>query len=98
MGVWLLAFFSPTAYLLLLMLAVGLHFSDNLPQAFVGSLFFLIPVFALLVCEFVLWSAKVTLARKTGLMIFTLLGILLQFGFIIVILQAILTAITAYPQ
>jgi hypothetical protein len=38
------------------------------------------------------------LTRKIGLTVFTSLGLLLQFGVIVVVLRAILIAITAYPQ
>ena len=58
----------------------------------VASLFYLIPVVALLVCESVVWFSSMTAARKTGWMLFTLFAILLQIG----ILFAIITMATGY--
>jgi len=94
--VWLSAFLSPTAYFLLLVLVN--KFQIHLPEMFVGTLFFLIPVVALLVCESVAWSCSKTVGRKIGWMLFTLLAILLQFGIILVVLRAILVATIAYVQ
>ena len=94
--VWFLAFFSPTAYLLLLLLAGG-----SIPDLFkpvVGILFFLIPVVALLVCESVVWWSNITVAWKICWMLFTLLAMLLQFGIVAVIIRSILVAATSYVQ
>src|SRR4051794_13874916 len=46
---WLSAFLSPTAYFLLLLLAN--KFRMNVPETVAWSLFFLIPLVALLICE-----------------------------------------------
>ena len=94
--VWLSAFLSPTAYLLLLLLAS--RFQLNLPETSAWSLFFLIPVVALLICESVVWSCSKTVGRKVGWMLFTLLAMLLQFAFILVILRTILVAAIGYAQ
>ena len=95
-GVWLLAFLSPTAYFLLLLLAN--KFQINLPRTFALSLFFLIPVVALLICESVAWSCSKTVGRKIGWMLFTLLAMLLEFGIILMILRAILVTRIGYAQ
>ncbi|MFA6564748.1 MAG: hypothetical protein WCV00_22770 [Verrucomicrobiia bacterium] len=89
--VWLSAFFSPTVYFLLLLLADRFHVPSP-PEIFVASLFYLIPVAALLVCESVVWSSSMAVARKIGWMLFTLVAMLLQFG----ILLAIMITATGY--
>ena len=94
--VWLTAFLSPTAYFLLLLLAG--KFQIKVPETLVGSLFFLIPVVALIICESVVWSCRKTVGRKIGWMLFTLLAILLQCGIILVILRAILLTMIGYVQ
>ena len=43
-------------------------------------------------------AAKMPLTRKIGLTVLTSLGLLLQFGVVVVILRVILITITAYPQ
>jgi hypothetical protein len=96
--VWLFAFFSPTIYFLLFLLANRFQVTPNLPGAFYVTLFFLIFAAALLFCVSVSWAAKRTLTRKIGLTALTALGLLLQFGMVVVILRAILITITAYPQ
>jgi hypothetical protein len=95
LAIWLLAFVSPTVYFILLLLANGFHVASNFSAAFYVTLFFVILACAVLVCEFVSWSTKTTLARKIGLMVFTLIGLLLQVGIIVVVLRAILIAVTA---
>ena len=94
--VWLSAFLSPTAYFLLLLLAN--RFQINVPDTFAGSLFFLIPVVALFICEWVVWSCSKTVGRRIGWMVLTLVGMLLQFGVILVILRAIILTRIAYVQ
>jgi hypothetical protein len=98
LAIWLLAFFSPSAYFLLLLLARGLPFSRNVPEALVVSLLCIIPLGALLVCESVVLSARLTIPWKIGGMVFTLVASLLQFGIIIAFLRAILITAIAYPQ
>lgn len=95
--VWLATFFSPTVYFLLLVLAIRFHIQGP-PQSVVWLLFLFIPVVALLVCESTLWMHSKTVARKIPLMFFTLLGMLLQVGFLVAIIRAILIAATAYVQ
>ncbi len=96
-GVWLSAFLSPTAYFLLLLLANKFQVPMP-PVIFVAFLFLLIPALALLVCGHVVWSSNMTLAGKIGWMLFTVLGMLLQFGFLMAIVRAILITVTGYAQ
>ena len=73
-------------------------FQINVPETFVWSLFLLIPVVALLICESIVWSCSRTVGRKIGWMLFTLLAMFLQFAIIVVILRAILLTRIAYVQ
>ena len=97
LAIWLLAFFSPTVYFLLL-LAGRSSFSGHLPEALVVALFCVIPLGALLVCESLVWSARIAVPWKVGGMVFTFLASLLQFAIIVALIRAILIAATAYPQ
>jgi len=90
------AFLSPTAYFFLMLLAN--KFQINLPKTFALSLFFLMPVVALLICESVVWSCSKTVGRRIGWMLFTLLAMLLQFAIILAILRAILVTTIGYVQ
>ena len=94
--VWLSAFLSPTAYFLLVLLANKSQI--YLPKTLVLSLFFLIPVIALLICESVAWSCSKTVGRKIGWMLFTLLALLLQLAILLVILRAIVVTMIGYAQ
>ena len=94
--VWLTAFLSPSAYFVLVLLASKSQI--NLPKTLVLSLFFLIPVMALLTCESVAWTCSKTVGRKIGWMLFTLLAVLLQLAIILVILRAILVTMIGYAQ
>jgi hypothetical protein len=90
-AVWLSAFLSPTAYFLLILLVARSNTLD-LPGTLVWTLFILVPVIALFICEWVAWSCSRTLGRKIGWMLFTLVAMLLQFAIILVILRIILVA------
>ena len=83
-------FLSLTAYFLLLLLAT--QFQGHLPATIAWALLFLIPAVALFICESVVWSYSKTVGGKIGWMLFTLLGMLLQFGIILLILRAIIVA------
>jgi hypothetical protein len=85
------AFFSPAVYFLLLVLG-DRFFLPSPPEIFVASLFYLIPPVALLVCGSAVWLSSMTVARKIGWMLFTLVAMLLQFG----ILLAIIMTATGY--
>ena len=92
LAVWLLAFFSPTTYFLLLLLADRFHVAPP-PEQFVALLFYLIPLFALLVCESVVWVSTTPIARRIGWMLFTLFAMLVQCGLLAIIVMA-----TGYVQ
>ena len=95
--VWLSAFLSPTACFLLLLVANKLQI-PNLLAKLLLSVGLLIPVVALLICEWVAWSCGKTVGGKFGWMLFTLLAMLLQFAVLLVILRAILVATIGYAQ
>lgn len=94
LAVWLCAFISPTVYFFSLLLADRYHVQIALPENIVASLFFLIPVLALVVCELVVWRSSMTKARKIGWMLFTLVAMALQFG----VHMALLVAAIGYAQ
>jgi hypothetical protein len=94
--VWLGAFLSPTVYFLLLLLAD--KFQIHLPQAFALPLLFLLPVVALLICEWAVWSGSKTVGRRIGGMLFTLLAMLLQCAIILAVLREVLVAAIGYAQ
>ena len=96
-GVWLVAFFSPTVYFLLLLFANRFQVPSP-PESLVVSLFCLIPAVALLICESVVWRWSMTVGCKIGGMLFTLLAMLLQFNILVVVIRAILIAVTGYAQ
>jgi hypothetical protein len=54
------------------------------------SLFLLIPVAALIVCESLVWRSSMTVAWKIGWFLLTLLVILLQLAVLVFIIRAIL--------
>jgi hypothetical protein len=95
-AVWLSAFLSPTVYFLLLLLASS--FRIQVPQAFVWSLFFVVPLFAVLICMWVVWASNKTVAHKIGWMFFTLVAISVQFAVLLVILRTILVTMIGYAQ
>ncbi len=81
---WLASFFSPTIYFILLLIAEQLEISP-LPENIIILLFCLIPLIALLICEFLVWQASRDGIRRSGWMWFTMLGLVFQFGIIIAI-------------
>jgi len=93
---WLAAFLSPTFFFLMLLFSARLRI--NLPQTPVASLLFLIPIGALLICEYVAWTSNKNLARKIGWMLFTLLAMALQLAIILSVLSAILVTMISYAQ
>src|SRR3954464_15283586 len=95
--VWLCAFVSPTAYFVLLIFANKLH-APAPPPVLVVTLFFLIPIIALLVCGRVVWLSSTTSARRIGWMLFTIVTMLLQFGVLLVIVIVAITAAISYAQ
>ncbi len=95
--VWVSAFLSPTGYFLLILLASKSGI-QKLPETLVVSLFILLPVAALLICEWVVWSCSKTIGRKMGWMTVTLLGMLLQFAILLLILRMIIVMAIGYVQ
>jgi len=95
--VWLSAFLSPTGYFLLILLANRFHIASP-PETVVRSLFLLIPVVALFICESVVWSCSKTVGRKAGWMLFTLLAMLLQVAIIFAILRTMIVMAIGYVQ
>jgi hypothetical protein len=85
LAVWLATLFGPTVYFLLLLFADRFHVPAP-PDAFVASLFYLIPLVALLVCESVVWFSSMAVSRKRGWMLFTLFAMLLQVGVLLAVI------------
>jgi hypothetical protein len=95
--VWLAAFLSPTAYVLLLMIVDRMHVPAP-PDGFVVLLFCLIPVVALLACGTVVWRSKMSVAWRLGGLVVTVLAMLLQCGVWYVIIVSAITAAIAPAQ
>jgi hypothetical protein len=92
--IWVSAFFSPTIYFLLLVVAIQCRLPAP-PEVLVATLFFLIPVAALVVCETVVCRSGMTPWNKVLWVLFTLLGFAIQFGLILVFVRAYLVAVTS---
>jgi hypothetical protein len=95
--VWLAMFLSPTAYVLFLMVVDRLHVPAP-PEGLVVFLFCLIPVVALLTCGISVWRSKMSLQRRLGALVLTVLGMLLQCGVWYVIIVSAITAAIAPAQ
>lgn len=91
---WLGAFVSPTVYFLVLMIADRFHVPRNLPEGFIASLFYLVPLLALLICVSVVWRSGTTVPCKIAWMVLTLFAMVIQFCVIL----AIIVAATGYAQ
>ena len=85
LAAWITAFVSPAIFFLLLLVGDTLHLPSP-PDAIVATLFYLIPIIALFVCGLVVLSSHMTVARKLRWMIFTTIGMLLQFGVLLAIM------------
>jgi hypothetical protein len=94
-AVWLAAFFSPTAYCLLLVLAAKFQV-QALPGILVVTLFLLMPVVGLLVCGHMVWTSNKTASRRVGWGLLTLVAMLLQLGVLFVIIVAAISAAIGY--
>jgi hypothetical protein len=94
---WLSAFFSPTAYFLLILFADGYHIPVP-PVAIVLALFCLIPIVALAICGSVIWRSSGRLGVRIGGLLFTLIAMAIQVGFILFVLYAIIVARISYAQ
>jgi hypothetical protein len=93
--VWLAAFLSPSAYFLMLLLINAFH-APAPPAILVVTLFILIPVGALVVCESVVWRSGMIGTRRIGWMLFTLFALALQVGILLVIIMEAVTAAISY--
>ena len=91
------AFFSPTAYWLLMLLADGYHIPLP-PGVIVWSLFLLILVVALVVGGAVAWRSSPRILVRIGWLVFTLAAMVVQCGFILYVLRAIMVARIGYAQ
>jgi hypothetical protein len=94
---WLAVFLSPTGYFLLLVMADRWHVPAP-PASLVVSLFFVIPIVALLVCWRAAWHSQPTLRRRVIGLVATVLGMLLQVGVLLVIIVSAITAAIAPAQ
>jgi hypothetical protein len=83
--VWLAAFFSPTGYFLLLIIADWFHVPAP-PETVVMSLFVLIPVVALIFCGSVVWRSSKTVVHRTAWLFCAVVAMLLQCGIILAII------------
>ncbi len=92
--VWLLAFVSPVGFFVLLLLGDRLGLASP-PEGLVATLFYTIPLVALAVCGWAIWSSSLLPSRKIGWALFTLLGIGLQFGGLVLLITAVAVAISA---
>ena len=88
--VWLPLLLSPTGYVLLLITLSRLQIP--LPSEwFVVTLFWLIPVVALLLCGAVVWLSNLGAWWRVSWLVLTLLAILLQVWFLIVLIVSAIT-------
>lgn len=90
---WLVAFVSPTGYFLLLMLGDRLGLASP-PEAVAAALFYGLPLVALAVCGWAVWGASLPTGRKVAWLVFTVVGIALQFGAILALIIAVTAAIS----
>jgi hypothetical protein len=85
LGFWLIAFFSPTIYFLLLLVADRFHV-PSLPDAVVAMFFYALPLLALAICESLIWCSRVPPALRLRGMILTVAAMLVQFAVVLAIL------------
>jgi len=91
LAIWLAAFFSPTAYFLLLLVADSFHVPSQ-PESVVASVFYLLPLIALLICSSIIWSFSLTSTQKLRWLLLTVGAMFVQFGLVL----AVLVAATGY--
>ena len=95
-AVWLAAFVSPSAYLLLLVFWNRLQVPAA-PAGLIVALFCLIPVVAVLVCGTVVWRRKLTTGSRVAWLFLTVLAMALQVGVLLVIIVSAVTTAIALP-
>lgn len=96
MVIWLAAFLSPTGYALAVMTLSRLQI-PVLPEWLVVALFCLIPLAALLVCSTVAWLSRVRRVWRVAWLVLTMMAMLFQFGFLVVIILSAITAAISLP-
>ena len=96
-AVWLAAFLSPSAYLLLLVFWNRSQVPAP-PAGFIVALFCLIPLAALLFCGSVVWRKKLTVGSRVGWLVLTVLAMALQVGVLLVIIVSAITVAISLPQ
>lgn len=94
--IWLTAFLSPTGYVLAVIALSRLHMPAP-PGWFVVALFCLIPLAALWFCSRVAWLSQVRRGWRVGWLVLTMLGMLFQFGVLVVIILSAITAAISLP-
>jgi hypothetical protein len=67
------------------------------PAWFVVAMFCLTPLVALMVCSAVAWFSQARRGWRVGWLVFTLLAISFQFGFLFVIIVSAITAAISLP-
>ena len=87
---WLVVFLSPTGYVLALMMMASWQLP--VPAGVVVTLFFLVPVVALVACGTSVWRSTMSWERRAGGLVITALGILLQFGFWTAVIASMIAA------
>ena len=95
--VWTAAFFSPTAYFLLLIIADRLHVPAP-PDVLVVAMFCLMPVVALWVCCTMVWQATQGTGQRVAWLTLTVIGLALQVGALFVIIVSALTVMISPAQ
>jgi hypothetical protein len=93
----LIAFCSPSLYFLLLIFINKFQFPAP-PVALVASLFFLIPIVALVVCGRALWQWTAPFSRKISWMLFGFFAMTIQFGILLLIVTVAITTAISYAQ
>ena len=81
MMIWLAAFFAPAIYFVLIFLGDKFHFGPSEPGTYaqiVGSLIYIFPLAALLICWCAVLLSKLTVFPKTGWILFTLFAMAFQ--------------------
>jgi hypothetical protein len=94
--IWLVAFLSPTGYLLALLAMAKLKMPTPPAWVIVG-IFFLIPLVALWICSTVAWHAQVKQGWRLSWLAATILGLLLQFGVLVIVITSVITVMISLP-
>ncbi len=91
--VWLVAFVSPTGYFLLLMLGDRLGLASP-PDGLAAALFYGLPLVALAVGGWAVWASDLPKPHKVAWLFFTVVGIAVQFGALVLLIIAVTVAIS----